>query len=254
MEYINRSLRDFEVSIANVQNKIEEVEKNIGDVEIEIRKTEALIRTSTNASEVNHLRTEKAQLRTEKAQLRTEKAQLRNKEEQLRTEKAQFHDRAGIGATAVRIATTTASSSHESSRQLKDIQNNGERSSFSVELSSPTAKGPNHVVAKGFAAFLRSPLSLASPTACSEMAVTASDLQFVQGFESDLNMGKLLLSESSYYKGAVRFCLSSVASAGPGEGRNANSLYMHAFGHPRSHITLPSGCKPEFATAVTQRG
>lgn len=121
-----------------------------------------------------------------------------------------------------------------------------------VNIKSPANSGSDHLTKKGFAIFVRKPLSLdTSALAGHQMLANIDDLPFCPFMGEDEHVGLLPLDETEYYDHFSRFSLSGIqeGSRKPGKKWSAGKLFPGAF-NKKCCVTLPSQCQPELATRV----
>eukprot|EP01031_Cornospumella_fuschlensis_P030347 gene30347-36668_t len=121
-----------------------------------------------------------------------------------------------------------------------------------VNIKSPTNSCSDHLIKKGFALFIRKPLSLdTSAVACHPMLVNVDDLPFCPSLGHNEHVGILPLDETEYYDHFSRFSLSGIleSTLRPGKKKSAGKLFPGAF-DKKCCVTLPSQCQPELATRV----
>jgi len=122
-----------------------------------------------------------------------------------------------------------------------------------VNITSPTSTTSDaHLINKGFARFLRKPLSLdTSIVADHPMLVNMEELRFCPSLGQDEFVGTLPLNETEYYNHFSRYSLSGIqeSSLKPGNKQSAQKIYPGAF-NKKCCVTLPAKCQPELATRV----
>lgn len=121
-----------------------------------------------------------------------------------------------------------------------------------VNIKSPTNSGSDHLIKKGFALFIRKPLSLdTSVVADHQMLVDVNDLPFCPSMGNDEYVGTLPLDKTEYYDHFSRYSLSGIqeSTLRPGKKKSAGKLFPGAF-DKKCCVTLPSQCQPELATRV----
>lgn len=124
----------------------------------------------------------------------------------------------------------------------------------SVGIVSPTSNGKDHMIEKGFARFIRKPLSLdTSIVAGCSMLVNINNLPFCPSFDNDEFVGTLALNETEYYGHFSKYSLNGIqmSTLKPGNKISAINLFPGAF-YKKSFVVLPSQCKPELATRVKE--
>lgn len=123
-----------------------------------------------------------------------------------------------------------------------------------TNIKSPTSSGNDHLTKKGFARFVRKPLSLdINIVADHPMLANINDLPFCPSLGKDEYVGILPLDETEYYDHFSKYSLSGIqeSTLRPGKKKSAGKLFPGAF-NKKCCVALPSGCQPELATRVKE--